>query len=79
MPRRSHVADKHVAARLRAARVEAGRTQSQVAEALGVTFQQVQKYEKGTNRIASGTLYELSLVLEKPVQFFFDGLEKRRR
>ena len=45
-----------------------------MAEALGVTFQQVQKYEKGTNRISAGTLHELSRLLDTPVQFFFDGL-----
>ena len=74
MPRQPSVVDKHVGARLRAARLEAGKSQTQVAEALGVTFQQVQKYEKGTNRISAGTLHELSRLLDTPVQFFFDGL-----
>jgi transcriptional regulator with XRE-family HTH domain len=74
MPRQPSVVDKHVGARLRAARLEAGKSQTQVAEALGVAFQQVQKYEKGTNRISAGTLHELSRLLDTPVQFFFDGL-----
>ena len=74
MPRQPSVVDKHVGARLRAARLEAGKNQTQVAEALGVTFQQVQKYERGTNRISAGTLHELSRLFDTPVQFFFDGL-----
>jgi transcriptional regulator with XRE-family HTH domain len=74
MPRQRSVVDKHVGARLRAARLEAGKSQTQVAEALGVTFQQVQKYEKGTNRISAGTLHELSRLFDMPVQSFFDGL-----
>jgi len=74
MPRQPSVVDKHVGARLRAARLEAGKNQTQVAEALGVTFQQVQKYERGTNRISAGTLHELSRLFDTRVQFFFDGL-----
>ena len=74
MPRQPSVVDKHVGARLRAARLEAGKSQTQVAEALGVTFQQVQKYERGANRISAGTLHELSRLFDTPVQFFFDGL-----
>jgi len=70
MPRQPSVVDKHVGARLRAARLEAGKSQTDVAEALGVTFQQVQKYEKGTNRISAGRLYELSRLFDVPVQSF---------
>ncbi len=76
MRRRASVVDKHVGGRLRAARLEAGKSQTEVAEALGITFQQVQKYEKGVNRISAGTLYELSRILDRPVQFFFDGLRR---
>ena len=80
MPRRPiNDADKHVCARLRTARLEAGMSQAEVAESLGISYQQVQKYENGTNRISSGTLYELSVSLDKSIQFFFDGLAKRRR
>jgi transcriptional regulator with XRE-family HTH domain len=74
MPKHSSAVDKHVGARLRAARVEAGKSQTQVAEALGVSFQQIQKYEKGTNRISAGALHETSQLFHKPVQYFFDGL-----
>jgi transcriptional regulator with XRE-family HTH domain len=72
--RHPSVVDKHVGARLRAARLEAGKSQTQVAEALGITFQQIQKYEKGSNRISAGMLHEMSRLFDLPVQFFFDGL-----
>ena len=58
MPRNPTVVDQHVGARVRAARLEAGKSQTEVAESLGLTFQQVQKYEKGTNRISAGKLRE---------------------
>lgn len=50
-------------------------TQEKLAELLGVTFQQVQKYEKGVNRVSAGRLYEIAGVLEVPVEFFFDGAD----
>jgi transcriptional regulator with XRE-family HTH domain len=74
MPRNPTIVDQHVGARMRAARLEAGKSQTEVAESLGLTFQQVQKYEKGTNRISAGKLYELSRLFDTPVQFFFDGM-----
>ena len=70
--------NKPFGARLRAARLEAGKSQTEVADALGITFQQVQKYEKGINRISAGTLYELSRFFGMPVQFFFDGLRRAK-
>jgi transcriptional regulator with XRE-family HTH domain len=63
-----------VGSRSRVARLEAGKTQIEVAEALGITFQQIQKYEKGSNRVSAGILHELSQLFDVPVQFFFDGL-----
>jgi transcriptional regulator with XRE-family HTH domain len=75
----SGAVDRHIGAKVRAARLETGQSQTQVAQALGVAFQQIQKYESGTNRISASTLYELSRLLHKPVQFFFDGLPRRRR
>ena len=72
MPRNATVVDQHVGARVRAARLEAGKSQTEVAESLGLTFQQVQKYEKGANRISAGKLHELSRLFDMPVQFFFD-------
>jgi len=74
MPRNPTVVDQHVGARVRAARLEAGKSQTEVAESLGLTFQQLQKYEKGANRISAGKLHELSRLFETPVQFFFDGM-----
>ena len=69
--------DRHVASRLLLRRQEAGLTQQMVAETLGVTFQQFQKYEGAINRISAGTLYQLALTLEVPVQYFFEGLKRR--
>src|SRR4029079_12953668 len=74
MPRNPTVVDQHVGARVRAARLEAGKSQTEVAESLGLTFKQVQKYEKVTNRISAGKLHELSRLFDTPVQFFFDGM-----
>lgn len=56
-----------------------GMSQERLGEALGLTFQQVQKYERGTNRVSASRLYELSDVLDVPVSFFFDGLDHGRR
>jgi transcriptional regulator with XRE-family HTH domain len=74
MARNPTVVDQHVGARVRAARLEAGKSQTEVAESLGLTFQQVQKYEKGMNRISAGKLHELSRLFDIPVQFFFEGM-----
>ncbi|MFN4229267.1 helix-turn-helix domain-containing protein [Parvibaculum sp.] len=52
-----------------------GMSQEKLGEALGLTFQQVQKYEKGTNRIGASRLYEIGAVLGVPIEYFFDGLE----
>jgi transcriptional regulator with XRE-family HTH domain len=64
--------DRQVGARVRALRMSKGISQSKLAGALGVTFQQVQKYEKGTNRIAPSRLQVISVELDAPVNFFFD-------
>jgi transcriptional regulator with XRE-family HTH domain len=84
MPRRSkNVAatlietsiENHVASRIRLRRGLLGMSQSDLAKALGITFQQVQKYERGSNRVSVGKLYRLSDILDVPLVFFFDGLE----
>jgi transcriptional regulator with XRE-family HTH domain len=67
------VVDTHVGTRVRMRRVMLGVTQEALAGALGVTFQQVQKYEKGTNRISASRLQHISQILQVPVPFFFDG------
>ena len=66
--------DIHVGSRLRLRRTLLGLSQERLAEAIGVTFQQVQKYERGANRIGSSRLYDLAQVLDVPVAFFFEGL-----
>ncbi|MCV9938099.1 helix-turn-helix domain-containing protein [Boseaceae bacterium BT-24-1] len=65
--------DRHVGSRVRMRRMLAGVSQERLGEALGLTFQQVQKYEKGTNRISASRLQQISKMLGVPVAFFFDG------
>jgi transcriptional regulator with XRE-family HTH domain len=65
--------DKHVGARVRTRRMMLKMSQTTLGEALGVTFQQVQKYEKGTNRIGAGRLQEIAGILQVPIQYFFEG------
>ena len=67
--------DKHVGARVRLRRMMLGMSQTTLGEALGLTFQQVQKYEKGTNRISASRLQQISCILQIPVPFLFEGLE----
>jgi transcriptional regulator with XRE-family HTH domain len=65
--------DRHVGNRVRMRRMIVGMSQDKLGEALGITFQQVQKYEKGTNRIGASRLQQISSVLGVPVAFFFNG------
>src|SRR5215510_11877569 len=65
--------DRHVGSRVRMRRIMLAMSQEKLAGALGLTFQQVQKYEKGTNRIGAGRLQHLSHILQVPVSFFFEG------
>ena len=67
--------DVHVGARLRVRRTLLGMTQTTLGDRLGVSFQQMQKYEKGTNRISSSRLYDLARVLDVPIEFFFDDMQ----
>ena len=75
--RSANAIDKKVGQRVRARRLEIGMSQEKLAELLGVTFQQVQKYEKGANRIAVSRLYDISLALEIHAGRFFDNLSAR--
>ncbi len=68
------VIDKHVGNRVRIRRLSLGISQQDLARQLGLTFQQVQKYEKGANRIGASRLYELAALLNVTVDFFFEGL-----
>jgi len=65
--------DKYVGSRVRMRRMMLGMSQEKLGNALGLTFQQVQKYEKGTNRIGASRLQQISGILQVPVSFFFDG------
>ena len=66
--------DVHVGSRMRIRRLKLGISQGKLGDALGITFQQVQKYEKGTNRISASRLQHISQILQLPVTFFFEGL-----
>ena len=68
--------DVHVGTRVRLRRTLLGMTQTGLGDAIGLTFQQVQKYERGVNRIGSSRLYDLARVLDVPVNFFFDEMPK---
>jgi transcriptional regulator with XRE-family HTH domain len=65
--------DKHVGSRVRLRRMMLSLSQEKLGNALGLTFQQVQKYEKGTNRIGASRLQQISIILQVPVSFFFEG------
>ncbi|HSQ97592.1 MAG TPA: helix-turn-helix transcriptional regulator [Rickettsiales bacterium] len=67
--------DVYVGARLKIRRNELGLSQNKIGELTGVTFQQIQKYEKGSNRIGSSRLYEFAKILKVPVSYFFDQYE----
>jgi len=71
---KTHNVDVHVGARMRQRRTLLGMSQTKLGDAVGLTFQQIQKYERGSNRIASSRLYEFAKVLDVPVSHFFDGM-----
>jgi transcriptional regulator with XRE-family HTH domain len=75
LPRKKvpNVTDQHVGRRVRMRRLMLAMSQEKLAAALGLTFQQVQKYERGANRIGAGRLQHLSHILQVPVSFFFEG------
>lgn len=65
--------DKYVGSRVRMRRIMLGMSQEKLGEALGLTFQQIQKYEKGTNRVGASRIKQISEILQVPVSFLFDG------
>ena len=76
MPRqRKRALDAYIGARLRLRRLMLGMSQEILATKLGLTFQQVHKYENGTNSISAGRLFDLAHALDVPVQYFFDGMD----
>ncbi|HEX4260270.1 MAG TPA: helix-turn-helix transcriptional regulator [Acetobacteraceae bacterium] len=75
---RASLADRHVGTRIRERRVMLGLSQQQLAQMIGVTYQQAHKYERGLNRISAGRLYEIAQVLKVPVSWFFEGLSEQK-
>jgi transcriptional regulator with XRE-family HTH domain len=76
--RAANAVDRRLGQRVRTRRLEISMSQERLAELLGVTFQQVQKYEKGVNRIAASRLFDISAALDMPVARFFEGLTSAR-
>jgi len=68
--------DRHVGARIRERRIMLGLSQQQMADMIGVTYQQAHKYERGINRISAGRLYEIAQVLRVPIEYFFEALTR---
>ena len=71
-----HPVDVHVGKRVRHRRWMVGMTQQQLAEKVGIKFQQIQKYETGMNRVSASRLWDIAEALEVPVSFFFEGIEE---
>ncbi|MDD9919621.1 MAG: helix-turn-helix transcriptional regulator [Alphaproteobacteria bacterium] len=76
MNKSPHPIDIHVGQRLKQQRKLQGISQESLAKQLGITFQQIQKYENGNNHISARKLYELSQILKTPIQFFFENYQK---
>jgi transcriptional regulator with XRE-family HTH domain len=74
MPRASNAIDKHVAGRLRLARLSRGLSQSALSNTIGVSFQQLQKYENGSNRLTAGKLFQLANLLGVEIGYFYEGM-----
>jgi transcriptional regulator with XRE-family HTH domain len=70
-----HPVDMHVGSRVRLSRAALGMSQEKLGDAIGVAFQQIQKYESGANRIGASRLYEISRALRVPIAFFFEEIE----
>lgn len=71
--------DLHVGSKLREIRLKRGLSQERLAEEMGITFQQVQKYEKGLNRIGASRLWDLSQVLGEPISYFYEGMDENAK
>ena len=71
--------DVHVGGRVRACRTLIGMSQKELGKHVGLTFQQIQKYENGMNRIAASRLWQISLILGQPISWFFEGIGEQKR
>lgn len=83
MPRKKHPRgpdpiDLHVGSQVRARRILLGLSQEKLADGLGITFQQVQKYERGSNRISASRLYNMAQLLDVPITYFFEGVDDKK-
>ncbi|SNS45777.1 Helix-turn-helix [Tardiphaga sp. OK246] len=76
-PRHANEVDVHIGKRLRMRRLMMNMSQEALANEIGLTFQQVQKYEKGANRISAGRMQQIAAILKVPVTFLYDGLQNR--
>ena len=74
-PRGPDPIDIHVGAQVRARRILLGLSQEKLAEGLGITFQQVQKYERGSNRISASRLFNVAQLLDVPITYFYEGVD----
>ena len=74
----AHPVDEHVGKRLRQRRWLVGMTQQQLAEHVGINFQQIQKYETGANRVSASRLWDIASTLDVSINFFFDGLQAEK-
>ena len=77
--RRAGAEDLEIGRKIRALRLERGLSQSGLADGIGLTFQQVQKYEKGTNRVSAGRLHKIAELLNTPIMFFYGGMGARTK
>ena len=77
IPGKPHPVDIHVGSKVRQRRTLLGLSQEKLGEAVGLTFQQIQKYERGANRIGSSRLFDLSRVLDVPVSYFFEDIPEQ--
>ena len=71
--------DAHVGKKLKLIRIERGYSQAEIGKMMNITFQQIQKYEKGDNRVSSGKLYEFSKILKVPVAYFFEDIDENEK
>lgn len=74
---RPSIIDLHVGDRIRERRTLLGLTQTDVADAMGLSFQQIQKYERGGNRISAGRLFQLACLLDVDIDYFFEGADEK--
>ena len=74
----AHPVDEHVGKRLRQRRWLVGMTQQQLAEHVGIKFQQIQKYETGANRVSASRLWDIASTLDVSINFFFDGMQAEK-